>query len=70
MAEKMVKLAGKDFVVNVGVKRGLSYYTGNGFEVAIPSLGAQKQVVGAGPYKQGIGFAVGVDRLLLAKNGS
>lgn len=67
LAESMVKLAGVSYVVNVGVKRGLSYYTDTGFEIAIPSLGAQKQVVGAGPYKQGVGFAVGVDRLMLAK---
>lgn len=67
MAERMANLCGKPYGVNVGVKRGLSYYTGTGFEVVIPSLGAQRQVVGAGPYKQGIGFAVGIDRLLLAK---
>lgn len=67
MAEKMVKWANVPYEVSIGVKRGLSYYTGNGFEISIPSLGAQKQAVGAGPYKQGVGFAVGVDRLLLAK---
>ncbi len=68
MATEMVKLAGKEFKVDLGVKRGLSYYTDTGFEIIIPSLGAQKQVVGAGPYKQGVGFAVGVDRLLLARS--
>lgn len=67
LAESMVKLAGVEYEVRIGVKRGLSYYTDTGFEIAIPSLGAQKQVVGAGPYKQGIGFAIGLDRLLLAK---
>jgi len=41
--------------------RGLSYYTGDGFEIAVETLGAQKQVVGGGTYKQGIGF----DRLML-----
>lgn len=66
MAEEMVKLAGVPYEVNPLVKRGLAYYTEEGFEIAVPSLGAQKQVVGAGPYKQGIGFAVGVDRLMLA----
>ncbi len=68
MAKRMVDLCGKPYEVNEGVKRGLSYYIGTGFEIAIPCLGAQKQVVGAGPYQQGIGFAVGVDRLLLAKS--
>lgn len=62
-----MKLAGVDYEVRIGVKRGFSYYTDTGFEIAMPSLGVQKQVVGAGPYKQGIGFAIGLDRLLLAK---
>lgn len=66
MAEDMIKLANVDYELKTGVKRGLSYYIDEGFEISIPSLGAQKQVVGAGPYKQGIGFAIGVDRLLLA----
>ncbi len=66
LAESMVRLGGVDYEVNVGVKRGLSYYTDAGFEIALSCLGAQKQVAGAGPYKQGIGFAIGVDRLLLA----
>jgi histidyl-tRNA synthetase len=69
LAEDMVKLAGVPYEVNPSVKRGLAYYTDEGFEISIPSLGAQKQVAGAGPYKQGIGFAIGVDRLLLAKQG-
>jgi len=69
LAEDMVKLAGVPYEVNPSVKRGLAYYTDEGFEISIPSLGAQKQVAGAGPYKQGIGFAIGVDRLMLAKQG-
>ena len=48
------------------VKRGLSYYTEDGFEAVCESLGAQKQVAGGGRYEGGIGWAVGVDRLLLA----
>ena len=47
------------------VKRGLEYYTEDGFEISIPSLGAQKQVLGGGAYKEGVGFAFGVDRLML-----
>lgn len=46
--------------------RGLSYYTRGGFEAACPSLGAQKQVAGGGTYRQGCGWAIGVDRLTLA----
>jgi histidyl-tRNA synthetase len=49
------------------VTRGIGYYTEDGFEVECSVLGAQKQVAGGGRYKQGIGWAVGVDRLLLAK---
>lgn len=53
-----------DFVP--AVKRGLSYYTEDGFEVECQSLGAQKQVAGGGRYAEGVGWAIGVDRLLLA----
>lgn len=53
------------FEVNKSVKRGLAYYTMDGFEIAAPELGAQKQVVGGGAYAQGVGFAVGFDRLML-----
>jgi len=48
------------------IKRGLDYYVENGFEVECPKLGAQKQVAGGGRYDCGIGFAIGVDRLVLA----
>jgi histidyl-tRNA synthetase len=51
---------------NGKVKRGLNYYVEDGFEVEVPSLGAQKQIAGGGRYKEGIGWAIGVDRLLLA----
>jgi histidyl-tRNA synthetase len=48
------------------VKRGLSYYVEDGFEAVCDQLGAQKQVAGGGRYAEGIGWAIGVDRLLLA----
>jgi len=53
-----------DFVP--GVKRGLTYYVADGFEAECLSLGAQKQVAGGGRYQDGIGWAIGVDRLILA----
>jgi histidyl-tRNA synthetase len=56
--------------LNNSVKRGLGYYTENGFEIEMPSLGAQKQLVGGGRYKEGIGFAIGLDRLLCVTNTS
>jgi histidyl-tRNA synthetase len=48
------------------VKRGLTYYVEDGFEVECEQLGAQKQVAGGGRYPEGIGWAIGLDRLLLA----
>lgn len=52
------------------VTRGLSYYVEDGFEVECQTLGAQKQIAGGGRYDEGIGFAIGLDRLLLAKRAS
>ncbi len=65
LAEQMVSCQTNDYVVAESVKRGLSYYTAEGFEILVPTLGAQKQVVGGGAYEQGIGFAIGFDRLML-----
>lgn len=58
---------GIEYEYNDGVKRGLGYYVEDGFELECPVLGAQKQVAGGGRYKQGIGFAFGVERVLLAR---
>lgn len=66
IAMTMVRLKTREFESNVNVKRGLSYYLEGGFEIVVPKLGAQKQVVGGGRYRQGIGFAIGFDRLMLA----
>jgi histidyl-tRNA synthetase len=54
------------YVLNDAVKRGLSYYVEDGFEAEVSYLGAQKQIAGGGRYKEGIGWAIGVDRLMLA----
>lgn len=67
MAEQMVALKTDGYEVATAVKRGLDYYTEAGFEISVPDLGAQKQVVGGGSYKQGIGFGLGFDRLMLCK---
>ena len=48
------------------VRRGLGYYVEDGFEVRCEALGAQKQIAGGGRYAEGIGWAIGLDRLLLA----
>jgi len=66
LAKDLVGLFSRDFQVLERVKRGLAYYVEDGFEIACPALGAQKQVCGGGRYAEGAGFAVGVDRLVLA----
>ncbi|HEX7641219.1 MAG TPA: ATP phosphoribosyltransferase regulatory subunit [Burkholderiaceae bacterium] len=69
LAERMVALRTANYEVARSVKRGLDYYTADGFEIAAPELGAQKQIVGGGTYRQGVGFAIGFDRLMLCKKG-
>jgi len=52
--------------LNQEVKRGLDYYkNGKGFEIICEALGSSKQVCGGGEYDGGIGFAIGIDRLIL-----
>ena len=57
---------GVDYAFQDSVRRGMSYYVAEGFEATVASLGAQKQVAGGGAYAEGVGWAVGVDRLMLA----
>jgi len=63
--------------VDLTVARGLDYYTGMVFEVIVPSMGGEGQVLGGGSYKLlhlfGLpdldpccGFGLGFDRVLLA----
>lgn len=61
-------LPADDFVCNREVTRGLDYYEeGKGFEFSLESLGSSKQVCGGGAYEGGIGFAIGIDRLIQEK---
>lgn len=60
--------SGVRYALVPSVKRGLDYYTEDGFEVECGCLDAQRQVAGGGRYDCGIGFAIGVDRLMLAKS--
>ncbi|MFT3692925.1 MAG: ATP phosphoribosyltransferase regulatory subunit [Kofleriaceae bacterium] len=46
------------------VARGLAYYTDAGFEARCDALGAQKQIAGGGRYAEGVGWAIGLERLL------
>lgn len=58
------------FIIQTNVQRGLDYYTDNsGFEVLYPALGSAQQIAGGGAYDNGIGFAIGIDRLMLIKDG-
>jgi histidyl-tRNA synthetase len=62
--------------VDLGVVRGLDYYTGIVFEMDAPNLGAEKQICGGGSYSLSelfggekvfsSGFGIGFDRVLLA----
>ncbi len=65
------------FVINPKMVRGLDYYTGTTFEFVHQDLGAQSGIGGGGRYDglmsdlgganlSGIGFGIGVDRVLLA----
>jgi len=70
IAQLLVSKATRDFQIDTNAKRGLDYYKdGQGFEIRCEQLGAQKQVCGGGEYPGGIGFAIGIDRLLLMKGG-
>jgi histidyl-tRNA synthetase len=65
-----------DVKIDLGVVRGLDYYTGMVFEAEAPVLGAEKQICGGGSYTLSelfggekvfsTGFAIGFDRILLA----
>ncbi len=66
----------RDLEIDLGVVRGLDYYTGMVFEAEAPALGAEKQICGGGSYTLSelfggervfsTGFAIGFDRALLA----
>lgn len=67
IAKDLVAGAVKAFETDERAKRGLAYYVEDGFEIRCPILGAQKQVCGGGRYAEGAGFAIGLDRLVLAR---
>ncbi|MFQ5815012.1 MAG: histidine--tRNA ligase [Candidatus Hydrothermarchaeaceae archaeon] len=65
-----------EYTLDLGIARGLDYYTGMVFEVYAEELGAQKQICGGGTYTltdvlggkpaPTCGFAFGFDRIILA----
>lgn len=62
------------YTVNLGIARGLDYYTGAVFEMYAEGLGAQNQVCGGGSYRlaqlfggqdtASCGFGIGFDRIM------
>ena len=65
LASDLVSTVTKEFDINFDVTRGLDYYKeGRGFEIVCEQLGSSKQVCGGGEYDGGVGFAIGIDRLL------
>lgn len=73
----VLKLYGiDDCQIDLGIVRGLDYYTGMVFEIDAPRLGAEKQIMGGGSYTLSelfggepifsTGFAIGLDRVVLA----
>ncbi len=65
------------FTEDAALVRGLDYYTRTTFEITSPALGAQNSICGGGRYDglietlggqptPGIGFAAGIERVLLA----
>ena len=54
-----------EIILNKEVSRGLDYYKdGQGFEITCEDLGSSKQICGGGEYEGGVGFAIGIDRIL------
>ncbi|MEA3136078.1 MAG: histidyl-tRNA synthetase, partial [Thermoplasmata archaeon] len=72
----LAALGVKDAKLNLGIARGLDYYTSIVFEMHCPVLGAQKQLLGGGGYDLSgvfggtpvptMGFGLGFDRTIVA----
>lgn len=63
----MLEAMGIKYSFSDSSKRGLSYYTGKGFEAYNDKLQGQRQIAGGGCYPEGAGFAIGIDRLILLR---
>ena len=75
--QRILDELGIAYTINPRMVRGLDYYTGTTFEFDHPLLGAQSGIGGGGRYDglmnslggsdvSGIGFGLGVDRILMA----
>jgi histidyl-tRNA synthetase len=74
--QNLLTTAGVEFKINPSIVRGLDYYTKTVFEFVSENIGAQGTVCGGGRYDKlvsefggpdvpGIGFATGIERLIL-----
>lgn len=75
--KSVLEAGGIQYIQDHNLVRGLDYYTNTAFEIHIPGIGSQSAVGGGGRYNglvrecggpdvPGIGFALGMERLLLA----
>ncbi len=70
----LLDVYGLEYIVDLGIARGLDYYTGMVFEIYCEGLGAQNQVCGGGAYRlahlfggedtPSTGYAIGFDRII------
>lgn len=79
--KELISASGVEFEIDPGIVRGLDYYTKTVFEFVSDALGAKSTVCGGGRYDgliselggndaPGVGFAVGIERLLLLMENS
>ena len=79
--KSMLDVYGVPYEVDPGIVRGLDYYTKTAFEFVSDKLGAQATVCGGGRYDKlieqlggpdtpGVGFGMGIERLMLILEGS
>ncbi|WP_455577123.1 histidine--tRNA ligase [Anaerosinus sp.] len=75
--KELLRAVDIEFILNPRLVRGLDYYTKTAFEIQYSPLGAQSAVCGGGRYDglieecggsstPGIGFAIGIERVMLA----
>ena len=71
---ELLDVYGIEYQIDLGIARGLDYYTGMVFEIYCEGLGAQNQVCGGGSYRlaqlfggedtPSTGYAIGFDRIM------
>ncbi|MBS3977411.1 MAG: histidine--tRNA ligase [Syntrophomonadaceae bacterium] len=75
--QKYLDIVGTNYIVDEKMVRGLDYYTRTTFEIVAQGIGAQNSIGGGGRYdglveqcggppSPGIGFALGLERIILA----